>query len=104
MQIPSYRRLLVTAATAVAFFAIPASASAASSSYPVSSGSSSYYSNGQTVGGNYYSDGSMVDSSATSSFGSGYGSISTETGRPRTEAVSGYVNSYGSYTDPYYRS
>jgi len=104
MQVPSYRRFLVTAATAVALFAIPASASAQSYYSDGTTVGGNYYSNGQTVGGNYYSDGSMVGSSATSSFGSGYGSISTETGRPRTEAVSGYVNSYGSYTDPYYRS
>lgn len=104
MQLPSYRRIVVagtTLAAAIAMFVIPASASAETYSDGTTVGGN-YYSNGQTVGGNYYSDGTPVGGSALSQMS--YGSISAETGRPRTEYVSGYTNSYGSYTDPYYRS
>lgn len=101
MQFSSYRRLLLTGAAAVALFAIPASASA--SGIPYIGGSQP----GPYIGGSSYDYIPQPSSSSTSDPSSSYsgeGSISQDTGRPRTEYVSGYVNSNGSYTDPYYRS
>jgi hypothetical protein len=52
----------------------------------------------------YGSSYSPSTGSGYSAPGSGYGQISTETGRPRDQYVSGYTRSDGTYVQPYYRS
>jgi hypothetical protein len=113
MHIRSYRArfgALAAALALVGVFAIPTAASAQSCTVCLSSGGDVYYPSGLGGSPNYtgnpspYDPGRYSTSPSSSSAFGGYGSISETTGLPRTEYVSGYTRSDGTYVDPYYRS
>jgi hypothetical protein len=101
MRLRSYRLGLLIVGL-LAALVMPGIASAQSCTVCLSSSGSSYYGSSANSFNSGYSS-SYSTSPSYSSYG-GYGSLSEETGRPRTNYVGGYYRDNGTYVSPYYRS
>jgi hypothetical protein len=106
MHLRLYRRIVSVAlilGVLVASLAVPVTASAYGCTVCLSPSGDTYYGSSSSSFNSYSSYPSYSSYSSSSSYG-GYGAISETTGLPRTNYVSSYTRSDGTYVSPYYRS